>query len=207
MSKLYQWLRLAPKLGTHRLLLLVLTLSLSLVSFLGGYSAVLILSDPDNINVPTTVPAPDGNLTLYDPSTYDKMSSFDHVFFELPFNITNAGYFDIENLQIGLSVEIEYERIPGNIPTRILILDHTETFPLIERGAFYSGVYSAYYNTTDPLHDGFNFDDLPDKANINLLATPIFSYRAEITLTCKYSLSLLSLRVTVAEFPIPSDIF
>jgi hypothetical protein len=174
-----------------------------MVSFLGGYSAVMILSDPNNINVPSAETS--GNLTLYDPATWDKMVTYDHVYFELPFNITNAGFFDIENLQIGLDVEITYEYIPGNISTTITVLSHIQTFPTIKRGTFYNGTFSAYYNSTAPLHDGFDFASLPDKTNINIWEG--FTYQADISLTCKYSLNLLSLRVAVFEFPISSDIF
>jgi len=189
-----------------RVILLILTLSLSLVSFLGGLSAIVILSDPNNINVPSSTPQ--GNLTLYDP-TFNKLSNFDHVFFDLPFNITNAGYFDLEDLQIGIVAYFVYDYDDGNPLTEnettyVKILDHSESFFTIERGQQLKDNFSAYY--TNPDNDGFDFTDLPaDSSTIDLYA-PI-TFEANITLSFKYSLNLLSLKVRVFNFPLPEDIY
>ena len=98
-----------------RVFLLVFTLSLSAVGFLGGFSAVTIL-DPDSYNINV----PDGpivaNFNITDPSS---LAIF------LPFNITNAGVYDLTNIEISLQVSVTYGNtlLPGNASTTVKIFD------------------------------------------------------------------------------------
>ncbi|MBY9021571.1 MAG: hypothetical protein KGD67_10950, partial [Candidatus Lokiarchaeota archaeon] len=89
-SRVFRWV--------VRLFLLVFTLSLSAVGFLGGFSAVTILNpDSYNINVP------DGpvtaNLNITTPGS---------MYINLPFNITNAGVYDLTNIEISFQVSMTY---------------------------------------------------------------------------------------------------
>ncbi|MHA1197588.1 MAG: hypothetical protein ACTSSM_16040 [Promethearchaeota archaeon] len=60
-SRVFRWI--------VRIFLLILTTCMSVVSFLGSYSAVLILSTPGNINVPS---GPiQANLNITNPSGMD----------------------------------------------------------------------------------------------------------------------------------------
>ena len=72
-----------------RIFISLLTLSITVVAFLGGLSAVQILQNPANIGMDTD----NAELNI----DYD-LGGFGGGNFSLPFNVTNAGYFDLENL-------------------------------------------------------------------------------------------------------------
>ncbi len=194
-----------------RLFLLVLTLSLSLVSFLGGLSAVMILSDQNNVRVPDG--EPNGNLTLYDLwSGGAKYANFNHVCYEIPFNITNAGYFTLQELKVRLSIGFIYDHIddpgPGQNKTYFVhIFDREINFDPdlsgIPSGETLKSSFSAYYNETDPVNGGFkNFAQLPGTlSDIDIFTKPP-SFQLNISLTCKYSIGLLSLRVDLYDVPL-----
>jgi len=186
-----------------RLLLLVLTLSLSLVSFLGGLSAVMILSDQRNVGIPDGTPS--GNLTLYDPSTGFLFGDVErgHIEFSLPFNITNAGYFTLQELKIRITITFIFDQTnilppPDNVTKTIVIFDREIDFDPdltgLASGETLKSNFSAKYNETN--NGGFqNIDDLPGWiGDIDVLSNPP-TYTADITMTCKYSVGLLSLRV------------
>ena len=89
-SRIFRWV--------VRLFLLVCTLSLSAVGLLGGFSAVTIL-DPDSYNVNI----PDGPITavfdINNPSTLE---------ITVPFNITNAGVYDLTDVTLKFELGMEY---------------------------------------------------------------------------------------------------
>ncbi len=192
-----------------RLFLLVITLSLSLVSFLGGLSAVMILSDQNNIGIPDGTPS--GNLTLYDPGTGLKFTDFEHIEFNLPFSITNAGYFTLQELKIHLSIVFKYNENdpPTNATKSILIFDREIDFdPLLEglaSGATLKTNFTAKYNETN--NGGFkNLDLIPNNPlDIDLITIPP-TILANITMTCKYSVGLLSLNVALYDLDLLGSI-
>ena len=64
-----------------RIFIFLLTLSVTIVSILGGLSAALILFNPENIGI--------------DPGKVDINFNYPplNINFTLPFNLTNAGFF------------------------------------------------------------------------------------------------------------------
>ena len=85
-----------------RILILLLALSVTIVSFLGGLSAVMIFTNQNNIGIDTS--NADFNLD------YD-IGGLNDANFTLPFNITNAGYFDIDNFQLRVELEMNYSNV------------------------------------------------------------------------------------------------
>ncbi|MHA1473275.1 MAG: hypothetical protein ACTSQW_09285 [Promethearchaeota archaeon] len=152
-SRVFRWI--------VRLFLLVFTLSLSTVGFLGGFSAVTILN-PDSYNVNV----PDGpvvvNFNVSDPSSMQVI---------LPFNITNAGVYDLTNIGISFQVSMTYEdKLLGNASTTVNIFDKSHNYGTVVHGGFLKDSLSG--NSTD----GFIIANIPPLVNINTFTTTIINY-------------------------------
>jgi hypothetical protein len=183
-SRVFRWI--------VRIFLLILTTSMSLVSFLGGLSAVNILTNPDNIRVPSA--SPDANLTITNPSS---------MYITVPFNITNAGYFELTNLRIDFKIAMRYDHVnlTGNglnITTSRIIFDKTQTFPPIAVGSTYANAFSATGG------DGFLVANFPNaNVDIDWTRTPYaVEFLANMTVSGSYSLNLLSFRFGLNNYPL-----
>lgn len=97
---------------------------MSIVSVLGGLSAVNILSDPNSIQVPA------GEITDYNVTASEK-------YVVVPINITNSGYFDITCLCLELRLEMR------NATHSKEIFNGTKTFRTITPGEQFSGFFNA----------------------------------------------------------------
>jgi len=172
-----------------RVFLLVFTLSLSAVGFLGGFSAVTIL-DPNSYNVNV----PDGpitaNLTITDPSS---------MYINLPFNITNAGVYDLTNLEISFQVSMTYGNtlLPGNASTTVKIFDVSHFYGTVAHGGFLKT--SLHGNATE----GFILANIPSISNIDWYRTPhIIAFHANLTFSASYSLNLYTFTTTIINYSI-----
>lgn len=168
-----------------RILLLVLTLSMSLISFLGGYSAVLILSDEGNIVVP------DGDI-----SANLNITDTSQMYVEIPMKLNNAGFFDLEDLTVKIEIEMEYSRInetgPGtNATVKETIFDKTVEFDPIKAGEVFKGNFSG---------EADDFQNIPEPKYIDLTVT--VNYTMDINLDLKYSLRLIALHVEIYDVEI-----
>ncbi|MBN1214883.1 MAG: hypothetical protein JXA99_05505 [Candidatus Lokiarchaeota archaeon] len=112
-----------------RIFILLLTLSLSVVTILGGLSAVNILSDSNNIQVPPSGYSISYNVTGA-PNTW---------YINIPIGINNVGYFDLNNLEIEFILEMTYD---GS--STVIIYSGSQNFGNIESGN--SGIFE--YNAT-----------------------------------------------------------
>lgn len=145
-----------------RIFILLLTLSLSVVSILGALSAVNIFSESNNVQIP------DGSVTINLPSNIT-----------VPFRITNAGYFDLNNLVIGFELEMTY-----NVTlTQIIYNDHQE-FGNILHGTTLARNYTLSEFTLPP----------------GIFTGP--SFEANITITGSYSLDLISFEIHLTDIAI-----
>ena len=109
-----------------RFFLLLLASSMSIVSFLGGYSALLILGDEDNIDLDIDFV---GN-PFVDPNNFE---------IDIEFEIYNLGYFDLEDIEIELRLYLIYGRLnqtnaEKNTTQSIKIYDDEKSFKTIEAG-------------------------------------------------------------------------
>lgn len=192
-SRVFRWI--------IRILILILTLSVTVVSFLGGMSAVLILSNPDNIGIDTD--NADFNID-YNETT----GVINNINFTLPFNITNAGYFDLEDLKLGLEIGLEYAHVNltgtgDNISQTVKIFEKIESYPTIKKGKTLYGNYTGLYSDFAPY-----LGSLPNIADIDLTRVPIFNFYGNFTISLTYSLGLQSItfginNVTIGEYPEP----
>ncbi len=170
-----------------RLFLLVLTLSVSLISFLGGLSAFLILSDvEENFNI--DLDNIEGNFTI---------TASESMYVEIPIRFKNVGYFDLEDLTIELTIYMTYgDNSSNNASTTIEIFNKIQEFDTIPSGKNYKDKYKGE-------SEDFNSDDFNDiKKDITISPDFPINYTGDIFVRCKYSLGFLGLRVELLDFPL-----
>lgn len=178
-----------------RVFISLLTFSVTVVSFLGGLSAVMILSNPDNFGV--DVGNAEFNLDI-NSSTLE----IENLNFSLPFNLTNAGYFDLENLQLGFQLGLNYSHIDGGGPgvneTRVVkILERTQNFGDIPKGLTYNFTYFAD-------NSSFIHSNLPDPiSEIDWFrGPPALEFYANFTISLDYSIGMHTLIIKIINFSI-----
>ena len=167
-----------------RFFLLILASTMSFVSFLGGYSALLILSDEDNIDIDVDF---EGDLFV-DPTLFE---------IDIEFTVYNEGYFDLEDLKLELKLEMIYYNksygIVDAFPVGIMIYDGKKSFDTIPAGTQEKNTISI------------KFEDLigtVDWAEIILNAdyTKELAFQAEdIKISARYSLGLIKFTVEIEE--------
>ena len=176
-SRLFRWI--------VRGFLLVFTLSLSAVSFLGGFSAMTIF-DPNvnNVNVP------DGditaNLDITNPSG---------MFINVPFNISNSGVYDLTKIRLRFQVAMTYDdaSTPLNDTTTVRIFDKEQSFGTITQGV------TLKANLTGTALD---FANLPDPSTeVDWYKVPYaLEFYANLTFSASYSLDLYTFTVNIINF-------
>ncbi len=180
-SRVFRWV--------VRLFLLVFTLSLSTVGFLGGFSAVTIL-DPKSYNVNV----PDGPIVLNLDIT--NTSSMQII---VPFNITNAGVYDLTKIELSFQVSMNYGNtlLPGNASTTVKIFDKSQFYGTVAHGGFLKSSLNG--NATE----GFLLPNIPPLLNIDWYRTPnILEFRANLTFSASYSLNLYTFTTSIINYPI-----
>ncbi|MFW9880589.1 MAG: hypothetical protein ACFFG0_46565 [Candidatus Thorarchaeota archaeon] len=166
-----------------------------MVSILGGLSAVLILSDMDNVQVNT-------DEVTFNLEINNVTRRIENINFTLPFNLTNTGYFDLENLQLGAEVSLNYTHInwtsPGvNLSRIVKIFETTQKFEDIPSGDSKNFTFYGYNNS-------FLFQNYPDPlTEIDWTeGPPALIFYANFTLSLDYSLGLHSLSITILNIKI-----
>ena len=173
-----------------RIFISLLTLSVTVVSLLGFLSAMTILSNPNNIGV--------------NPGEFDlKYNAFPlNINFTIPFNITNAGYSDLENLELKIDLAMNYSHVDGGGPgvneRRVInIFNKSQYFGNIAQGATgmynYTGLFSDFY-----FPPTLNFTSDVDWFR----GTPAILFYANFTISLDYSLGLHSLTIGI-NYPDP----
>lgn len=173
-----------------RIFISLLTLSVTIVSILGGLSAFMIIMTPGNIGVNP------GDVSFnFDPSPLN-------INFTLPFNLTNAGYFDLENLELKIDLAMNYSHVDGGGPgvneTRVLkIFNKTQNFGDIPKGLTgnfnYTGQFSDFH--FPPL---FNFTDDIDWYR----EPPAIIFTGNLTISLDYSLGMHSVTIGFVNMPL-----
>ncbi|MFW9901619.1 MAG: hypothetical protein ACFFDY_10045 [Candidatus Thorarchaeota archaeon] len=173
-----------------RIFILFLTISVTLVAFLGGLSAFMILANPQNIGV-------DPSKAEFNIEMNNVTYEIDNINFTLPFNFTNAGYFDLENLELKVDLAINYSHIdypsPGINQTRkVPILSKSQTFGTVEMGT------TGYFNLTGLFSEFYigNFPNFTTEVNW-VRGPPAILFYANLTVNLDYTLGLHSLRIGI----------
>jgi hypothetical protein len=143
---------------------------MSVVSILGGFSAVNILQNPANISIPSAPVT--GTLNISNPSG---------MYLEIPYSLTNTGYFDLTDLSFDLDIFMIY-----NISRiRTKILDDSYGFPDIIHGQTQTGIYNA---------TSFIIANIPSPTKID--SSPV-NFTGDISFRATYSLGLLAFIVNI----------
>jgi hypothetical protein len=178
-SRVFRWV--------VRIFLLVCSLSLSAVGLLGGFSAVTIL-DPDSYNVNIPDGPISGNFNITAP---------DDLEFNVPFNITNAGFYDLTNVALKFELGMVYDDIPLAATTFIKIFEKEVVYGTVFHGSFIKDIFSG--NATN----GFITAEIPDPGDIDWTRVPYaVEFFANITFRSSYSLNLYTFTVNLINFPI-----
>jgi hypothetical protein len=162
-----------------------LTLSVTTVSILGGLSAVMILTDPSNIGI--------------DPSKVeiDVNPSPLNINFTLPFNITNKGYFELENLEVTIDLALNYTATADNETKVMKIFNRSKYYGNIPKGLTgnynFTGLFSDFYFPT-----GFNFTTDIDWT----IGPPAIFFIANFTINLDYTLGLHSLTIDILNIQV-----
>ncbi len=181
-----------------RIFISLLTLSVTVVSILGGLSAVSILMNPNNIGFDFD----NADFQI----DYD-LSGFHGANFTLPFNITNDGYFDLENLQLRIELKMNYSKVdyfngtytPGvNGTDTVKIFESNQTFGTIPKGL------TGNFNITGLNSDFAPFlGNFPNITEIDIFQpSPIMEFFANFTISLDYSLGLHSVVINLFNWPV-----
>jgi hypothetical protein len=163
-----------------RVFLLVFTLSLSVVSILGGWSAVTILNPGSNdINIP------DGDiLTNLDIGN----SSIEII---VPFNISNGGVYDLSNIFIRFQVGMTFGNTStlNNDTTTVQIFDTAQSYVSVLPGQ----TLKANYTGTGSL----------PLSEVDRYRSPnALEFHANLTFSASYSLNLYTFTVNIIKFSV-----
>jgi hypothetical protein len=164
---------------------------MSLVSFLGGYSALLILGNEDNIDLDIDF---EGD-PFTDPLNFE---------IDIEFEIYNMGYFDLEDLNIEMKLYLVYDWVNltagpqgdgRNITRYVKIYEDDKSFKTIKAGEKKKN--SITIDTEDLLK--INLTEIliySDKTR-----DPVIEFEAdEIIIKAKYSLGLISFKVKIEDY-------
>jgi hypothetical protein len=171
-----------------RIFISLLTLTVTVVSILGGLSAVMILSNQDNFGIDT-------DRAEFNIDVNNSTLEIENVNFTLPFNITNAGYFDLENLQLGIELGLNYSHIVNATvnETRVVkILERTQNFGDIPKGL--TGNFTFFGDNSSFFHS--NFPD-PITEIDWYRGPPALEFYANFTISLDYSIGMHSISITV----------
>lgn len=175
-----------------RILISLLTLSVTVVSILGGMSALIIFQNPNNIGIDTS--NADFNLD------YD-FGGLHDANFTLPFNITNAGYFDIENFQLQVELSMNYSHIDYPTPG----INGTRTVKIFEKSQYFGNVQkgsTGNFNFTG-LFSNFLAGNFPNMTEIDVFKSPpLLEFYANLTISLDYSLGMHSVSINVRNIKV-----
>lgn len=178
-----------------RIFISLLTISVTLVSILGGLSAVLILTTPDSIGVDTD----NADFDLQINNTTKVVEDFN---FTLPFNLTNSGYFDLENLELTINIKMNYSHIDDPVPgvnttRQVQIFTKSEYFGTIPKGT--TGTFSF---TGD--FSNFNVGVMPNfTSEVDWFSgPPAIEFYADLIISLDYSIGLHSLTIGISDLPV-----
>ena len=159
----------------------LLSISMSHTSFLAGYSAILILTNPENIQVP------DGKIE----ANFD-LTDKDNLEINVPYKITNDGYFNLEDVSISITIKMTYRDIDDKKKKTVVMFQDDHDITLVKRDETHRGTFEAS-------GDEFLLDSLPDYSDIDKSKPSLANYTADVGLVGKYGVRLYAFNVTVVD--------
>jgi len=169
-----------------RIFLLLLASSMSFVSFLGGYSALLILGDEDNIDLDVKI---DGD-PFRDPANSE---------IKIEFELYNMGYFDLEDLEIELKLVLKYwsNKTGTSVETKVKLYDDEKSFSTIKAG------HKKKNSITIESKDLITLNFTGIYSNLDWTKDPLIKLVAEkVLISARYSLGLIKLKIEIEDYTI-----
>ena len=146
-----------------RIALYVMTISLTLTGLFGGLSALAIFGDfSENIKFDFD----NARFQIFDPY----IPSMINASVNLPFNITNAGYFPLDDLEMRTWLNMTYN---SNTESKIIMIETFIAGVSIEPTTEYEGTFVAT-NDSFSLPEGFF---IPDAFFMSLNISASYTYR------------------------------
>ncbi|MFX0154169.1 MAG: hypothetical protein ACFE9Q_06550 [Candidatus Hodarchaeota archaeon] len=178
-----------------KIFIIILALSVTVVTILGGLSAVIILN-PNSKNIGI-----DYYNASFDVDFNNSTGDLTVFNFTLPFNVTNAGYFDLEDLQLDIDIAVRYEHInytgDGLNYTRFLkYFEKQQNFGNIRKGTI------GFFNYTGNISDIIFFPNALTEINWFRTPLPDLEFFANFTIDLTYSLGLHSLSFSLLNIAI-----
>lgn len=167
------------KLSIQVFVLLIASM-LCYVAFVGGYSALIILEDEDNIDLNAKFA---GDI-MNDPSSFE---------LEIDFTINNKGYTDLENPTIEMELLMIYHNNDkSGKAVEVSIFDDNKSFDSIKAGEEKTMTINIEYKDISDVNWGEILSNADPKYDIVFTAE-------HIIISAKYSYSLLSFSVELED--------
>jgi hypothetical protein len=164
-----------------RAILLVTTLSLSVVSILGGWSAVTILgSGGEEIKIPDGTPTV--NLVIGNTSSIEII---------IPFEIPNGGYYEMSDIFLRFQVDMTF----GNTST---VNNDTTTVNIFNTPQSYGSIFPGHTLNANISGTG----SLPLSEVDRYRSPNALEFYASLTFKASYSLNLYTVTVSIIDFSI-----
>ncbi|MFX1499684.1 MAG: hypothetical protein ACFFDH_01820 [Promethearchaeota archaeon] len=168
-------------------------MSVTIVATLGGISAgMIILNQDKTIGVDTED-------IEYDIQINETTYQIEDFNFRLPFSIYNIGFFDLENLELSISLEMNYTHVnytaPGvNTTRQIVILSNEQNFGTVPKGT------KRYFNFTADMSNFYNVS-LPDfETEVDWTrGPPAIEFYATLIINLDYTLGMHSLTAGITN--------
>lgn len=176
-----------------RIFLFILASSMSLVSFLGGYSAALILTNEENIDIDVD----------YEGNPFLNLNTFE---IDIEFEINNLGYFDLEDLEVDLKLDLVFDWINKtgdgkNVTTALRLYEGEKKFATIPAGE--EKKFKISIDIEDLKLTAIDFLNISKIAD--LTRTPVFDFEADrLKISAKYSLGLISFKAEIKNMKLGS---
>jgi len=172
----------------------LLAISITVVSILGGLSAILILSNPNNVGI-------DMDNVDFNIDFNNATLEIENVNFTLPFNFTNAGYFDLENLELEIQIGMNYSHVnltgDGlNVSQFVRIFEDSEPFGDIAQGKTKYFTFIGYNSSFSSLYT-INTTDIDW-----LHGPPALEFYANISVSLDYSIRMHHVSITLLDLEI-----
>jgi hypothetical protein len=150
----------------------------------------MILANPENIGI-------DPSKAEFNFDINNSTFEIDDINFTLPFNFTNNGYFDLENLELKVDLALNYSQIDYPVPG----INQTRQVPILSKSLNFGTVKNGNtgnFNLTGLFSD-FNLGNFPNfTTEVDWFrGPPAILFYANLTVSLDYSIGLYSLTIGI----------
>ncbi len=183
-----------------RIFILLLTISVSIITVFGFLSAVSILEPNSEGQGNINVDLDNAEFNIDFDIFLGEVNEFN---FSIPIDITNAGYFDLKDLEIMVELGIRYEHINLTVPGQNDLVSRKFFENENMLGTVLQGETESYILTGDITNFiPENFPDIITDINWNRTPEPDIEFMLNISVSLTYTLGLHALAFGIFNHPI-----